>query len=67
LWVKFRDAQVAALFPIPPGGHMEKGYGSMYPMEYYGFLTYLTKERVAQLRYIYLDSGFSNFYDSENF
>jgi uncharacterized protein YecT (DUF1311 family) len=55
LWIKFRDAQVGAVFPMAPGGHMERGFGSMYPQMYYMLLTYLTQERIVQLKTIYFD------------
>jgi hypothetical protein len=49
------------LYPIPIGGHMEKGYGSMYPMAKTQFETFLTKERTQQLRQIYLEGKFENY------
>ena len=61
LWIQFRDAQIKVLFPVPIGGHMEKGYGSMYPMLLTQFQTYLTRERTLQLRRIYLDEQFGNY------
>jgi uncharacterized protein YecT (DUF1311 family) len=64
-WLQFRDAQVKSLFPIEPGGHMEKGYGSAYPEIYARFQTYLTKERTAQLRKMYLNEDFWNYYEYE--
>ncbi len=46
-WLKFRDAEMEALFP-----HSEEGnyYGSVYPMCNSTWLMVLTKERIAQLK-----------------
>jgi uncharacterized protein YecT (DUF1311 family) len=61
LWIQFRDAQIKALYPVPVGEHMEKGYGSMYPQMMLTFQTYLTRERTQQLRQIYLEERFGNY------
>jgi len=45
LWVKFRDAEVEMLFPEPD----KRIYGSMYSMCYIGYLSELTKVRIAEL------------------
>ncbi|WP_448872599.1 lysozyme inhibitor LprI family protein [Desulfobulbus propionicus] len=46
-WLKFRDAEMDALFP-----HQDEDryYGSVYPMCSASWLTTLTQERIAQLR-----------------
>lgn len=46
-WLKFRDAEMEALFP-----HGEEAgyYGSVYPMCQSRWLKVLTEERIAQLR-----------------
>ncbi|HEY9784875.1 MAG TPA: lysozyme inhibitor LprI family protein [Candidatus Obscuribacterales bacterium] len=44
-WVAFRDAQLAARFPLP-----RENYGSMYLMCKYIELTILTNDRIKQLK-----------------
>ncbi len=45
-WVKFRDAEMKALYPEPNKRFM---YGSVYPMCECGALAKLTRERTATL------------------
>lgn len=49
-WVAFRDADVAAQFPVAEGEDPRMMYGSMYPMALNGALTKLTRARTAELR-----------------
>ena len=49
-WIKFRDAEVEAHFPLDEGEDPRMLYGSMYPMSYNGLLTTLTQQRTGQLR-----------------
>lgn len=49
-WVKFRDAEVKAHFPLDEGEDARVTYGSMYPMSYNGVMTNLTQQRTEQLR-----------------
>ena len=46
-WLKFRDAEMDALFPH---NDEERYYGSVYPMCSDAWLTTLTQERIAQLK-----------------
>ncbi len=46
-WIKFRDAEMEALFPH---GDEPQYYGSVYPMCDSIWLTTLTRERIDQLR-----------------
>jgi len=46
-WLKFRDAEMDALFPHKDE---DRYYGSVYPMCSDTWLTTLTKERIAQLK-----------------
>ena len=46
-WLKFRDAEMDALFPH---NDEERYYGSVYPMCSDAWLTTITKERIAQLK-----------------
>jgi uncharacterized protein YecT (DUF1311 family) len=45
-WVKYRDAQLKAEWPMPEGGQ----YGTVYPMCLVNERTRLTKARIAELR-----------------
>lgn len=49
-WLKFRDAELDALYPPTADGDPYIAYGSMYPMCYASAMERLTKERTAQLR-----------------
>ena len=52
LWIQFRDASVLAVFPEDnPRDH----YGSMYPMLVSNLLERLTRDRIQQLREVYLE------------
>lgn len=46
-WIKFRDAEIEALFPHSKEDHY---YGSVYPMCNRNRMTMLTNERIAQLK-----------------
>lgn len=49
-WLRFRDAQLEALFPNPPGQDKPQTYGSVYSMCRCSVLTELTQARNRQLR-----------------
>jgi uncharacterized protein YecT (DUF1311 family) len=49
-WIAFRDAEVAARFPVEDGEDPRTMYGSMYPMALNATLTTLTRARTAELR-----------------
>ena len=49
-WLAFRDAEVAAHFPLQDGEDPNVMYGSMYPMSLHGVTTALTRQRTEQLR-----------------
>lgn len=49
-WVRFRDAEVAALFPLAPGANPRTEYGSIYDLRVCGEQARLTDARTAQLR-----------------
>jgi uncharacterized protein YecT (DUF1311 family) len=49
-WIRFRDAELEARFPVAPGEDERVVYGSMHPLLFYGEKTRLTKERTLQLR-----------------
>lgn len=49
-WIKFRDAEVSAHFPLDEGEDPRMLYGSMYPMSFNGLMTTLTRQRTEQLR-----------------
>ena len=49
-WLKFRDAEVNAHFPLDEGEDPHVMYGSMYPMSYSGLMTTLTQQRTEHLR-----------------
>ena len=49
-WIRFRDAELAARFPLAPGEDAWVVYGSMHPLLLLGEKTRLTKERTVQLR-----------------
>ncbi len=55
-WLKFRDAEVDAMFACDEGDNMRVCWGSIYPMLYHGALTHLTELRIKQLQ-DYLDHG----------
>ncbi|MFC0877590.1 lysozyme inhibitor LprI family protein [Saccharicrinis sp. FJH2] len=47
LWIKFRDAEMEARFPMDERSHY---YGSMFPMCYAAIKKSLTEDRIRQLR-----------------
>ncbi|MBU6247551.1 MAG: DUF1311 domain-containing protein [Xanthomonadaceae bacterium] len=49
-WLAFRDAEVAARFPLAPGQSAQAEYGSVFPMCQDQFKAVLTAERTAQLK-----------------
>ncbi len=49
-WLRFRDAEVAALFPLASGSDPRVAYGSVYPMRLCGEQARLTEARTVQLR-----------------
>lgn len=49
-WLAFRDAEVAARFPLAPGQSAQAEYGSVFPMCHDQFKATLTVERTAQLK-----------------
>jgi uncharacterized protein YecT (DUF1311 family) len=49
LWLEFRDAELAAQFPIAKGESPQLQYGSMYPMCYANAKAALTRQRTEQL------------------
>ncbi|MGY3040437.1 uncharacterized protein YecT (DUF1311 family) [Rhodanobacter sp. TND4EL1] len=53
-WLVFRDAEMAAKFPLAPGERANVQYGSVFPMCESGFKARLTTQRVAQLK-VWLD------------
>ena len=46
-WLKFRDAEMEALFPLQEKGY---SYGSIYPMCHSIWLANLTQDRITQLK-----------------
>ena len=50
-WVRFRDAETAALFPLPAGGDARAAFGSVYPMRLCSAQARLTDARTAELRH----------------
>lgn len=50
-WVRFRDAEVASLFPLAPGQTARVQYGSIYPMRLCSAQARLTAARAAELRH----------------
>ena len=49
-WLAFRDAEVAAKFPLAPGQSAQAQYGSVFPMCQDQFKATLTAQRTAQLK-----------------
>ncbi len=49
-WVRFRDAEVAAIFPLAAGANPRAEYGSIYDLRVCGEQARLTDARTAQLR-----------------
>ena len=49
-WIRFRDAELEARFPVGPDENERIVYGSMYPLLWFGEKSRLTKERTLQLR-----------------
>lgn len=58
-WIKFRDAEVEAHFPLAPGANPTFEYGTMYDTTSTALKTTLTQERVKQLS-VLLELGFGN-------
>ena len=54
LWIKLRDAEVEARFPIADGENPLHAWGSSYPMSFAYYRAELTRERTKHLR-IWLD------------
>ena len=54
LWIRLRDAEVDARFPVPDGERANVVWGSSYPMRVAGYRADLTQQRPRQLR-IWLD------------
>jgi uncharacterized protein YecT (DUF1311 family) len=50
LWLQFRDAEVAAHFPVGKGEDAASQYGSSYPMCVTQLQTELTQQRTQQLQ-----------------
>ncbi|MCW8808349.1 MAG: lysozyme inhibitor LprI family protein [Rhodanobacter sp.] len=50
LWLKFRDAEVDALYPLGKSEDPHTQYGSIYPMCVGQAQTKLTQERIKQLK-----------------
>lgn len=50
LWLQFRDAEVAAHFPVGKGEDAATQYGSVYPMCVSQAQTELTQQRTQQLQ-----------------
>ncbi|WEN16500.1 lysozyme inhibitor LprI family protein [Rhodanobacter sp. AS-Z3] len=53
-WLVFRDAELAAKFPLAAGERANVQYGSVFPMCESQFKAELTRQRVAQLK-VWLD------------
>ena len=49
-WIKFRDAELDAKFPLAPGKNPRVEYGSMYSMCYFSEKAQLTRQRSEQLK-----------------
>ncbi len=48
-WIKFRDAEIEAHFPVANGGDPYVEYGSMYPTLVSSLMVTLTRQRTKQL------------------
>lgn len=55
LWVKLRDADLDARYPVGKGENPYFLYGSMFPMRYLGQKAMLTQARTAYLRSEFLE------------
>lgn len=53
-WLSFRDAEMAARFPLAPGQQAHVEYGSVFPMCESQLKATLTAQRTAQLK-VWLD------------
>jgi len=49
-WLAFRDAELAAIWPVAPGEDPNIRYGSVHPFCYYEELTAMTERRTKELR-----------------
>lgn len=49
-WMAFRDAELAAKWPVPDGERANALYGSVHPFCYYSELEAMTWERVKRLK-----------------
>lgn len=58
-WIKFKDAEVDAHFPLAPDADAYVEYGTMYPMSVSLLLTTLTQGRTKQLKEL-LENGYGN-------
>lgn len=50
LWLQFRDAEIAAHFPLKKGDNSNVQYGSVYPMCVSNLQAELTRQRTQQLQ-----------------
>jgi uncharacterized protein YecT (DUF1311 family) len=50
LWLQFRDAEIAAHFPVGKGEDVAAQYGSVYPMCVSQLQASLTQQRIQQLQ-----------------
>jgi uncharacterized protein YecT (DUF1311 family) len=48
-WIVFRDAELAAKWPVPEGENPNMLYGSVHPLCYYNEYAVMTRERVKTL------------------
>jgi uncharacterized protein YecT (DUF1311 family) len=49
-WIAYRDAELAAIWPVPQGENPQLLYGSVHPLCYYDELATMTRERVKTLK-----------------
>ncbi|WP_237055042.1 lysozyme inhibitor LprI family protein [Marilutibacter chinensis] len=57
LWIRLRDADLDAEFPIAEGEDPRIEYGSIYPLERAAAMTRMTRERTRYLREQWLDDA----------
>ena len=55
LWIRLRDADVEARFPLEEGENERTQYGSIHPMELADIKAEMTRERTRYLRAHWLD------------
>lgn len=53
-WIKLRDMDLDAMFPLEPGQQAYVTYGSMYPMQLHSATARMTRERTRYLRQSFL-------------